>query len=60
MLLAAWPAAFPVLRALGANTVVLAYDAPDIKTKPQVFAQLDAVHGKLTENGFNVELEVWE
>jgi hypothetical protein len=54
-----WRPALPLLRELGARTVVLAYDAPDVRTKPGVFEQAESFWHALTNEGFQVELEDW-
>jgi hypothetical protein len=54
-----WRHAVPLIKGLGASTVVLAYDAPDVHTKPPVYEQARAVWQHLTGEGFEVELEDW-
>jgi hypothetical protein len=49
-----------VLRALQARTVVLAFDAPDVRGKAPVFEQTVLAYDELVREGFNVEMEVWE
>jgi hypothetical protein len=52
-----WPLAIPVLKALGAQTVRLAFDQ-DGKAGT-LTAMLNALHG-LTREGFQLELEWWD
>jgi hypothetical protein len=54
-----WRPALPVLRALGAATVVVAYDAPDVHNKAPVFLQAESFWQALRADGFAVELEDW-
>jgi hypothetical protein len=54
-----WRPALPVLRELGATTVVLAYDAPDVHAKPPVFLQMEELWQALRADGFAVEVEDW-
>lgn len=55
-----WRQALPVLRELGACTVVMAYDAHDVRNKPPVFEQAEALWQALKQEGFEVELEDWQ
>jgi hypothetical protein len=55
-----WQGAIPVLKDLGARTVVLAFDAPDVHDKPPVFEQTESFWQTLKNEGFEVELEDWE
>jgi hypothetical protein len=54
-----WRPAIQLLRALGASTVILAFDAPDVHTKPSVFEQTELFWLELNKAGFAVELEDW-
>jgi hypothetical protein len=54
-----WQHAIPVLKQLGAQTVILAYDSPDVHTKPPVFEQAEAFWQGLIADGFEVQLEDW-
>jgi hypothetical protein len=54
-----WRPALSVLRELGATTVILAYDAPDVHTKPPVFLQMEELWQALRADGFEVEVEDW-
>ena len=56
---AAWAEALPILHALGARTVVLAFDAPDVWTNPVVFRQVEACCAAFRAEGFEIELEDW-
>jgi hypothetical protein len=56
---ALWRPALSVLRALCASTVILAYDAPDVHTKPPVFLQMEELWQALRADGFMVEVEDW-
>jgi hypothetical protein len=56
----AWRSALPMLRALGARRVVLAFDA-DARRNPAVARALYALAWTLhTESGFEVALEQWD
>jgi hypothetical protein len=55
-----WRGAVPVLRALGARTVVVAFDAADVRDKPPVFEQAEALWQGLKTEGFAVEVEDWD
>jgi hypothetical protein len=55
-----WRPAIQVLRDLQASTVVLAYDALDVRTKPPVFEQAEALWQCLVQEGFTVEVEDWD
>jgi hypothetical protein len=55
-----WRGAIPTLKDLGARTVVLAFDAPDVHTKPPVFEQTEMFWRALMNESFEVELEDWE
>jgi hypothetical protein len=55
-----WRAALPILRELQVRTVVLAFDAPDVRTKMPVFEQAEAFWHSLIEDGFEVEMEDWD
>jgi hypothetical protein len=54
-----WRGILPLLKVLQARTVVLAYDAPDVHTKPPVFEQAEALWLTLKGEGFEVEMEDW-
>jgi hypothetical protein len=54
-----WRQAIPLLTELKAKTVILAFDAPDVKTKPPVFEQAEACWRHLCDAGFTVEVENW-
>ena len=54
-----WKKAFPVLQQLEAKTVIIAFDAIDIYTKPPVFHEARAFWRSLKEEGYEVELEDW-
>jgi hypothetical protein len=54
-----WAPSLPLLKEMGARTVILAYDAPDVHTKPPVFEQAQAFWRALRAANFNVELEDW-
>jgi hypothetical protein len=54
-----WRPALKVLKALGAKTVVIAHDSPDVNSKPHVFEQAEALWRTLLAEGFVVELEDW-
>jgi hypothetical protein len=54
-----WRPAIAVLKALGAKTVVLAYDSPDVHDKPPVFEQAEEFWRALAAERFEVELEDW-
>jgi hypothetical protein len=54
-----WRSAIPVVKSLGAKTVILAYDSPDVHTKPPVFEQTEEFWKALQAEGFEVELEDW-
>ena len=54
-----WRSAIPVLKDLGAKTVILAFDAPDVHTKAPVFDQTEAFWAALKNEGFQIELEDW-
>jgi hypothetical protein len=54
-----WRGVHPVLKSLGAATIVLAYDSPDVHTKPPVFEQAESFWQALKGEGFQVELEDW-
>jgi hypothetical protein len=54
-----WHAALPVLQAMESKTVVLAFDAPDVRNKFPVFEQLEAFWRHLRAEGFEVEVEDW-
>ena len=53
-----WPSAIPVLQALGARTVGLAFDA-DWRTKPHVARNLVECAAALRTHGFNIVVEWW-
>jgi hypothetical protein len=55
-----WKPALPLLKELGAQTVVVAYDAPDVRTKLPVLEQAELLYQELTDTGLNVEMEVWD
>jgi hypothetical protein len=54
-----WRGILPLLKVLQTRTVVLAYDAPDVHTKPRVFEQAAALRLTLKGEGFEVEMEDW-
>jgi hypothetical protein len=54
-----WRGVFPVLKALGAGTVVIAYDSPNVHDKVPVFEQTEQFWQALRKEGFNVFLEDW-
>jgi hypothetical protein len=54
-----WRPALPLLKELGARTVVLAFDAPDVQGKAPVFEQAEALYQELAHEAFKVELEIW-
>jgi hypothetical protein len=55
-----WRLALPLLKPLGATTVVIAYDAPDVRGKPPVFTQAEMLWQALLAEGFEVEVEDWD
>jgi hypothetical protein len=55
-----WRLALPVLKALGARTVVIAYDAPDVHTKAPVFEQAESLWQALVATKYEVEVEDWD
>ena len=55
-----WSKSLPVLTELGAKTVVIAYDCPDLMSKPPVLEQAEAFYRELINRNFEVELEVWD
>jgi hypothetical protein len=56
---AQWRGALEILKALGAKTVILAFDSPDVHNKPPVFEQAELFYLELGNEGFKVELEDW-
>ncbi|MEQ8667534.1 MAG: hypothetical protein RIC12_00080 [Pirellulales bacterium] len=54
-----WKAVLPVLRELKAETVIIAFDAPDLHTKPPVFQQACNFYRRLKADGYQVEMEDW-
>jgi hypothetical protein len=56
---AQWRGAISVLKALGARTIVIAFDAPDVHTKSPVFEQTEMFWQALMNENFDVELEDW-
>jgi hypothetical protein len=54
-----WRPTIELLKALGARTVILSFDAPDVHSKPPVFEQTEAFWQELTGHGYQVELEDW-
>jgi hypothetical protein len=54
-----WHLAIPVLKVLGARSVVIAFDSPDVHTKAPVFEQAERFWRTLCEEGFRVLLEDW-
>jgi hypothetical protein len=54
-----WRPAIAVLKALGAGTVVQAYDSPEVHGKPPVFKQAEEFWQALAAERFEVELEDW-
>ena len=54
-----WKKAFPVLRQLEATTIIIAFDAVDIYTKPPVFHEAKEFWRSLKDEGYEVELEDW-
>jgi hypothetical protein len=55
-----WRSALPVLSDLGAETVILSYDAPDVHSKVPVFEQARDFWQALERQGLQVELEDWD
>lgn len=55
-----WKSAMPILKELHAKTVVIAYDAPDVRSKLPVLQQAEAFYHDLKTQGFEVELEDWQ
>jgi hypothetical protein len=55
-----WRLALPVLEELKAETVVVSFDAPDLRSKQPVREQAYAFIQSLKERGFHVEMEVWD
>ncbi len=53
-----WRPVVPILRAFGAQTVLIAFDA-DWRTNPHVESALRRTAKTLTDEGFNVQLETW-
>ncbi len=53
-----WRPAVPILRAFGAQTVLIAFDA-DWRTNPHVESALMRTAKTLTDEGFHVQLETW-
>jgi hypothetical protein len=54
-----WRTAIPVISSMQAGTIVLAFDAPDLRSKPPVLKQLESFWRELRDNGLNVEVEDW-
>ena len=54
-----WRTALPVLRTLGVEKVVIAYDSPDLYAKLPVYEQARQLWRALCEEGYEVELEDW-
>jgi hypothetical protein len=55
-----WRHALPLLELLGAKRVLVAFDAPDLRQKPQVREQVAAFVRGLREVGITPAVEVWE
>src|SRR5262249_47815288 len=55
-----WGRAVPVLRALGAEVVVLAFDVCDLGVNRDVTRALAACVVQMGREGFRVELELWD
>jgi hypothetical protein len=55
-----WRGAIPILRDLGAKTVIITFDAPDVRHKLPVLEQAEAFLDQLQQNGFVVEVEIWD
>jgi hypothetical protein len=55
-----WQSALPALVSLGAKTVVLAYDAPDVKSKAPVLEQTERFYQELISLKYQVVLEDWD
>ncbi|MHB1952547.1 MAG: DUF927 domain-containing protein, partial [Sulfobacillus sp.] len=53
-----WRPVVPILRAFGAQTVLIAFDA-DWRTNPHVESALGRTAKTLTDEGFHVQLETW-
>ncbi len=53
-----WPSALPVLQSLGVKLVYLAFDS-DCQTKPHVARPLVELDTKLREQGYDVNIEIW-
>ncbi len=54
-----WRKAIPVLQQLEAQTVIIAFDAADLRTKPPVFNEAQAFWRSLQHEGYEVEVEDW-
>ncbi|MBL8793688.1 MAG: hypothetical protein JNM56_07280 [Planctomycetia bacterium] len=54
-----WRSALPVLKVMGAKTVIISFDAPDVEAKAPVFEQFQAFYHALVNEGYEVEMEVW-
>lgn len=55
-----WRDAIPLLKEMRASTVILAFDAPDVRSKAPVFEQAELFWSELGNEGFDVELEDWD
>ena len=55
-----WRLALPLLKVMGARTVFIAFDAPDMRTKAPVFDQAEAFWRELVEQGYDVSVEDWD
>jgi hypothetical protein len=55
-----WRSALPLIRELGAETVILSFDAPDVHSKEPVFDQARDFWQALEQQGLQVELEDWD
>jgi len=55
-----WAHALPVLAGMGVKTVVVAFDAPDVRAKVPVREACGSLVAALRDAGFGVELEDWE
>ncbi len=53
-----WRLIIPILQALEAHTVLVAFDA-DSRTNPHVAAALERTHTELAERGWDVHIETW-
>lgn len=54
-----WKQAPNICSELGAKTVVVSFDAPDVIDKPAVLEQTEALVHALRSNNFETEMEVW-